>query len=170
MRLEKRKTAARAALVGLLAVTALFRSGSLPFFSSFGGAFLFLPFLVTLSMFETPIASCVFGILAGALWDFSSPLADGVLTLFCGLCALLVCLCVKFFLRARLPSALAAGGTVFLLAALLLTLLSVSDPDGRQRIFSFYYLPAGLIALLITPLDFWIVKKLFYDPREDRVM
>ena len=142
MRLEKRKTAARAALVGLLAVTALFRSGSLPFFSSFGGAFLFLPFLVTLSMFETPVASCVFGILAGALWDFSSPLADGVLTLFCGLCALLVCLCVKF----------------------------LSDPDGRQRIFSFYYLPAGLIALLITPLDFWIVKKLFYDPREDRVM
>ncbi len=168
--MEKRLMVSRLAAAALLVLTALLRCGNLPFFSSFGGALLLLPMLIALAMFDTPVACAVYGLFAGALWDFSSPLPDGLLTLFCTLCAPAVSLCVRFFLRRRLSAALAAGCVVFLLCALLLTLAGVSQIGERQRLFAGYYLPAMAAALLILPLDFWIMKKLFHDPREDRVI
>lgn len=167
---EKRRWTVRLCVLLLLAVTALLRSGGLPFFGSIGGAFLVVPLLICLSLFETELASVLFGLAAGALWDYSSALPDGWMTLFCGVAGFLCAVSVRFFIRRKLTSAL-VGSALFLAVVSLLFSFSASQGLADANIlFLYYYLPCAVCAMCFVPIDFYIVKRLYRDRNEDKVI
>ena len=103
MKRRKLLTARLLAALVLLA-TALLRCA--PFLPAFGRAFLLIPAVVCLAMFEGPVPSLLFALISGAAWDAVSVGRDGIYTLLCGVLAVAACLFVRFRLRRKLTAAL----------------------------------------------------------------
>ena len=167
---EKHKWTVRLGVLLLLVATALIRSGNLPFFGSLGGAFLTLPLLICLSLFETELASVLFGLIAGALWDYSSPLPDGAMTLFCGVVGFLCAMAVRFFIRRKLSSALVGSALFLIVSSLLFSCMAAQGLADVNTLFLYYYLPCAVCAMLFVPVDYYIVKGLYRDRNEDKVI
>lgn len=158
--MRKHKLAvARLLAAAVLLVTALVRVS--PFLPVFGRAFLLVPAIVCLAMFEDVIPALLFALIFGAVWDTAGTGRDGVYALFCGILAVAVCLGVRYYLRRKTATALLLNA-----AALVLTVLVngfTADGAGGSVLLTTLTIavPAMLTAFALSPLYYLIFKKIY---------
>ncbi len=143
----------------VLLLTALLRASA--FLPSFGRAFLLLPAIICLAMFDDVIPSLLFALVFGAVWDASSVGRDGVYTLFCGIAAVAVCLCVRYYLRRKTATALLLNAVAVVLTFAVSFL--IADGSGRDALLPALTrgLPAAIVAFAVSPLYYLIYKRIY---------
>ena len=123
-------------------------------------AFLLIPLVVCISMFEREMAGAVLGLFAGALWDVFSGLGDGYNTLFLMLVGAVCGLLINVLMRNHMLTALILSGASCLIYALLYILFFVvaRGLDSPGYLLARYYLPSCLYSVVFTPLYYLIVR------------
>lgn len=125
-------------------------------------AFLLLPICVCIAIFEREIASAVFGVIAGVLWDVSAG-QDGfnafVLLLIGAVCSLLV----SHFMRRNVLAAtvLGAGAVVsYNIIYVLVNLVAQGAGNSIKQLFSFYLL-SGIYTVILVPVAFLLISYVY---------
>lgn len=151
----------RLILAALIVITSLVQNSADGLFAKFNIGFFFLiPLTVSTAMFEKEFAGLFFGMLAGALWDLSSPVPDGVFTLFFTLAAFLCGLLTHFIFRNSFKSALVFTTAVFLLfsAVSLVFNCLLKDPSGARYYVSVFCLRSFPVTLAALPFAYYPVR------------
>lgn len=129
--------------------------------SIFGArAFLLIPLVVCIAMFEKELAGALLGLFAGALWDTVSGVGDGYDTLFLMLigaaCGFLINVLMRNHLLTAiilsLFSCLAYAGTY------LVFFVIAEGVDSSGYLFLRYYLPSCIYTTLFTPVFYLSVR------------
>lgn len=125
-------------------------------------AFLLLPAVVCIAMFEREVAASLFGVFAGVLWDINV-VNDGfnciVLFLICAVCSLLI----SHFMRNNVITATVMGVgavTVYIVIYVLFNYVFASVLPSTKQIFTFF-LPSGLFTLVFVPLCYFLVSHIY---------
>lgn len=147
----------------IIVLTALMQNSPFIFPEIFGArAFLLLPLLVSIAMFEREIAAAVFGVFAGVLWDICS-VKDGfnafVLLLICAVCSLLIIRLMRNNILTALV--LVAGAVVSYCAVyVIINLLFSGAGASVKQIFTFY-LPSCVYTLAFVPVFYFPVSWIY---------
>ncbi len=125
-------------------------------------AFILLPLLVSIAMFEREIAAAVFGVLAGVLWDIGSA-RDGfnsiVLLLICAVCSLLI---IRLMRNNILTALVLGAGSVISYCVLYILINLVLSGAGASVIQVFtFYLPSCIYTLVFVPIFYFPVSWIF---------
>ncbi len=125
-------------------------------------AFLLLPLLVSIAMFEREIAAAVFGAFAGVLWDITS-VKDGfnafVLMLICAVCSLLIIRLMRNNILTALVLGASAVVTYCILYAIVYLFLGGAGASFAQ-LFTFY-LPSCIYTLVFVPIFYFPISWIF---------
>lgn len=123
-------------------------------------AFLLIPLVVSIGMFEREVAGAVFGLFAGALWDGVSGLGDGYNTLFLMLTGAVCGLLINVLMRNHLLTALILSAAANLIYASFYVLFFVTARglDSSGYLFLTFYLPSAVYSFLFTPLFYVAVR------------
>lgn len=125
-------------------------------------AFLILPLIVSISMFEREVASAVFGAFAGVLWDVSAGV-DGynafVIMLLCTACSLFI----SHFMRNSIITAFVLGVSVVAIYEVLYIIVFIVLQGGGNPIAAAFgfYLPSLIFTSAFIPIFYYIVKAVF---------
>jgi len=129
-------------------------------------AFLLLPLIVSISMFEREIVSSLLGALAGLLWDLSSGL-DGynmlVLMLICAVCSILI----NRVMRNNIVTAVVLGVTSIAVYIFLYIMIYIVLDGGGYPLSQVirFYLPSFIFTSVLIPVYFFIVRTVFDSNR-----
>lgn len=124
-------------------------------------AWLLLPVMVCVSMFEKNWTSALFAILAGAFWDAAAGWGDGFHALFFLITSTAVCLLMTYLMRNNLRSALILGAAVIVLYIVIYWLIFVvaRHEPGAGMLFATFYLPSAAYTFLFMPVYYIIFRK-----------
>ncbi len=124
-------------------------------------AWLLLPVVVCISMFEKNWTCALFAILAGAFWDAASGWGDGFYALFFLITSTAICLLLTYLMRNNLGSALLLGGTETVLYIVIYWLIFVvaRKEPGAGMLFVTFYLPSAAYTFLFMPVYYIIFRK-----------
>lgn len=139
---------------------ALFQNAFLPALGLTGPVWLLIPLVTALAMAEHEFAGMLFGLLAGALWDLSSPVSDGVITLFFTVFACAAGLLTRYLLRNSVLSAAAltsAGALAYSLISFLFNCLT-RDTGAFGFSVGFFYLRGIIYSAVLTPVFYYPVR------------
>ncbi len=129
-------------------------------------AFLLIPLLISISMFEREIVSALLGALAGLLWDLSAGV-DGynvlVFMLLCAVCSILINRLMQNNIITAVVLGLSAVGAYI---ALYIMIYIVLDGGGYplSQILRFY-LPSFIFTSLFIPVYYFLVRVVFESNR-----
>ncbi len=164
---NKPKIKRRVIFVLLIILTAVVQNTGARFNGVFGlHAFLLLPLIVSVSMFEREVTSSLFGAFAGLLWDFSSGL-DGYNMLLIMLIAAVSSILISRLMRNNIVTALVLGGvSIAIFEILYIYIFIVFDGGGYpfSQILRFY-LPSFVFTLAFMPIYYYGVKEIFNSNR-----
>lgn len=123
-------------------------------------AFLLIPLVVCIGMFEREITGAVLGLFAGALWDVFSGLGDGYNTLFLMVIGAMCGLLINLLMRNHLLTALilCTGASVAYVLSYALFFIVAQGLDNAWFLIFRYYLPSCIYTLIFTPLFYIIVR------------
>ena len=117
-------------------------------------AFLLIPLVVCIGMFERSYAGALLGLFAGALWDMSMPDGNGynalILMVFTAACGLMITVLMRNHLLTALILS-ASAITLYVLLYVLFFVIAAGIADANRLILSFY-LPCGIYTLAFTPI------------------
>lgn len=131
------------------------------FFEPFGvRAFLLIPLVVSIGMFERSYAGALLGILAGALWDSVSVYWDGYNALFMMLIAVSCGMLISVLMRNHLVTAMILSTAACLMYSVSYVLFFVvaRGLDSADYLMFRYYLPAAVYSIVFTPLFYLLVR------------
>ncbi len=132
------------------------------FFPSVFGvrAYFLLTFTVCLGLFERELAGAMFGLFAGALWDFVSPSGDGFHALLFMAVGALCGILINTRMRNNLFTALLLNTAAHLLYVSLYTVFFVlaGGVDSAGWLYLRYYLPSAVYSVLFTPIIYLAVR------------
>ncbi|MDO4847896.1 MAG: rod shape-determining protein MreD [Clostridiaceae bacterium] len=131
------------------------------FFEPFGmRAFLLIPLVVSIGMFERSYAGALLGVLAGALWDSASAFWDGYNALILMLIAAICGLLINILMRNHLVTAmiLSASACVIYSVAYVMFFIVARGLDSPGWLLMSFYLPSALYTALFTPLFYILVR------------
>lgn len=139
-------------------------------------AFLLIPLVVCIAMFERDLASTLMGIFAGALWDVSSSWGDGFNAIFLMLIATVVGLLINYLMRNNLSSAMLLGGLSVALYVIIHWFIFIvcRGIEGAFKLFLIFYLPSAIYTVIFVPI-FYIIMRSFlkklkeYYPHRSRI-
>lgn len=157
-----RQLAKRRAVFALLLVLAALLQHTRGLLPVFGGAslLLLLPMSVAIAMFEGSVIAMLFGVFAGALWDFASPFADGfyaaALCLICFVCGALCSFLLRVNLKSFLLLCFCALALLLLSQWFFLSFLTGADRSGTLLLHN--ALPTLLFTLAVSPLCYGAAK------------
>lgn len=123
---------------------------------------LLAPLAVCIAMFEGEFAGAVFGALAGLYCDLGAGQLFGSNGLVLMLCCFAAGLLVHVLMRPTLTACLILSGGTLLVRGLFdfFFNLALWDYDGISRILLTNILPVVLYSLVVTPLFYYVIKKL----------
>ena len=167
----------RIVFVVLILVVSLLQNTPHMFPAIFGAhAFLLIPTIVCISMFEKDLAATLMGIFAGALWDSVAAWGDGFNALFLMLTATVVGLLINYLMRNNLSTALLLSGVFILAYSIIHWFIFVicRGVEGGFVLLFTFYLPSALYTLIFVPFFYasirTFLKKLKeYYPHKSRV-
>lgn len=129
-------------------------------------AFLLIPLLISISMFEREIASALLGAIAGLLWDLSAGV-DGynvlVLMLLCAVCSILI----NRLMQNNIITAVVLGlSAVAVYITLYIIIYIVLDGGGYplSQVLRFY-LPSFIFTSAFIPIYYFLVRVVFESNR-----
>lgn len=123
-------------------------------------AFLLVPLVVCLGMFEREIAGAALGLFAGILWDGVSGLGDGYNALFFAAVGACCGLLINVLMRNHLLTALilSAAANLLYVSLYVLFFIIARGLDSAGYLFLRYYLPDAVYSFLFTPVFYIIVR------------
>lgn len=126
------------------------------------GAVWIVPAAVTISMLEGEKAAMAMGIITGFLWDFSSGKLAGFNALILMLCCVAVALLVQFWAQNQLWNALLFLAGTMLLQALMdyFFYYVIWGYENSWWILVRYMLPTILYTAVVTPLVYWVLRRI----------
>jgi len=133
------------------------------FFEPFGlRAFLLIPLVVSIGMFERSYAGALFGVLAGALWDSASAFWDGYNALFLMLTAAVCGLLINILMRNHLVTAMILSAVTCLIYSLMYVMLVIvaRGLDSSGYLLWSFYIPSAVYTAVFTPVFYLIVRAL----------
>ena len=125
-------------------------------------AFLLLPLCVCIAMHEREIASAVFGVIAGVLWDVSTG-QDGFNALILLIVGAVCSLLISHFMRRNILTALVLGsGTViaYSISYVLINLVAQGAGNPIKQLFTFYLL-SGIYTLVFVPVCYLLISHIY---------
>ncbi len=125
-------------------------------------AFLLIPLVVCIAMFERDLASTIMGIFAGALWDVYAAWGDGFNAMFLMLIATIVGLLINYLMRNNLSSAMLLGG-VSIIAYIVIhwfIFIVCRGIAGAFKLLLTFYLPSAIYTVVFVPV-FYIIMRTF---------
>ena len=123
-------------------------------------AFLIIPLVICISMFERIIPAAMFGLFAGVLWDITLSVGDGFYALFLTLCCTVCSVLISYLMRNNLSTAalLCSGVLIVYILTHWLCFLVFRGVEGSALTFLTFYLPSALYSLAFLPLDYVIIR------------
>ncbi len=123
-------------------------------------AFLLLPLTVCICLFEKDLSACVFGVIAGVLWDISTAWGDGFYALFFLVVSTVLCLLMTYVLRNNMGTALILSLLVILLYCAVHWLIFVvaRGEPGKGILFATFYLPSAAYSFVFTPIYYALIR------------
>lgn len=124
------------------------------------GVWMLIPATAAIAVHEKEFSGLFYGILAGALWDLSSPAPDGIYTLCFAVFACICGLLAKRVFRSTLPAAMLLC-LIFTISVCCVSLLYNNILAGSFGVFSAvlrFYLPSSLLTTLVFPLFYYPVQ------------
>lgn len=158
---SKEKSKRRLLLVVVALITALIQHT--PGFSPDIGRLspmLFVPFVVSVAMYENNLAGLAFGFISGALWDFASSGADGMYTLLLTVIGFGVGVLVSFYLRNRLLSAVVLSAVASAAVSVIYWFIFVlrKGYDGAWSLLFSHFLPLALYSTLFVFVYYYLIR------------
>ena len=125
-------------------------------------AFLLIPAVVCIGMFEKEIAGAVFGIFAGALWDVYTPRGDGYNAFVLMALAVAAGLLIRYLMRNHMLTAfiLCISANLLYVGFYVLFFITAQGLGDPLYLLIRYYLPAAGYTSLFTPLFYLGVRVL----------
>lgn len=165
---QKYNYSVRLFYVLILLLASLLQNTAHLFPTIFGArAFLLIPAVACISMFERDMTATVMGILAGVLWDIYSSFGDGFHAIVMMLFSTVICLLLNYVMRNNLVTALLLGaGTVilYLLLHWLIFVLARGESGAGYSLLTFY-LPSMLYTYLFVPIFYIIIRSVLVKLR-----
>ena len=123
---------------------------------------LIVAFAVAVSMQEREWYALSFGVIAGFMWDFSSGKASGFNAFVLAACCVVIALAVMYLIGNNFLNSMIFCGATMLLQGILDYLFSyqIWGYEGSWFILVRYILPTALYTVLITPLMYFLVRRL----------
>ena len=137
--------------------------------SIFGArAFLLIPAISAISIFERDITATGYGILAGVLWDISSGTYDGANTILCMVTATVIFVLMHYIMRNNIVSALLLSAIAILFYIMIHWLLFVVAPGTYEPSIMLirFYLPSALYTFAFTPIYYYRVRHIRRNIRD----
>ncbi len=159
----------RLVFVVLILVAALLQNTPNLFPEFFGApAFLLVPVVVCISMFERDLAATLMGIFAGALWDVTLARGDGYNALILMVISTLVGFLINYLMRNNLSTALLLGGVAILIYEVLHWLIFVifSGVEGGAKLLIVFYLPSAVYTFLFVPILYFGMRTFIQKLKE----
>lgn len=129
-------------------------------------AFLLIPLLISISMFEREIVSALLGAFAGLLWDLSVGV-DGynilVFMLICSVCSILI----NRLMQNNIITALVLGVSAVAVYIVLYIMIYIVFDGGGYPLSQFlrFYLPSFIFTSMFIPIYYFLVKLVFESNR-----
>lgn len=157
----------RAIFVLFIIITAVLQNTGSRFDGVFSAhAFLLIPLVVSISMFEREITAAILGAFSGLLWDLSAGL-DGynmlVIMLICAVSSILI----SRLMRNNIVTSLVLGVTAIAVYIFFYILIYIVLDGGGypfSQIFRFY-LPSFILTSAFIPLYYYLIKMIFNSNR-----
>ncbi|HPZ00519.1 MAG TPA: rod shape-determining protein MreD [Clostridiales bacterium] len=123
-------------------------------------AWLLIPLIICISMFDHNVVATVMAVLAGALWDVYSAWGDGFHALMLFLISTAVALLLNYVMRNNLVTCLLLGAIAVVLYGLCHWLIFVVFRGTGEvfRILVTFYLPTMLYTYVFTPLFYILIR------------
>lgn len=120
---------------------------------------LLVPFTVCVAMYERSITGLVYGVFAGALWDFASTGADGMFTLMLSCIGFGIGILITFILRNRLVTAvlLSVISCVAVAVAYWGIFVLRKGYDGTWGILLTHFLPKAIYSAAYVFIYYYLV-------------
>ena len=170
--LSKKKKALfirRIIFVVAIVIAALLQNTPHLFPSIFGAhAFLLIPLVVCIGMFETDLAAALFGGFAGALWDVTLAKGDGYNALVLMCFATVTSLLINYLMRNNMSTALLISSAAIVLYSILHWFIFVvcsGATGGIVTLFSFY-LPSTIYTFIFAPIFYIILRSVLRKIKE----
>ena len=131
-------------------------------------AFLLLPLIISISMFERDIASTMLGILAGSLWDVSSSWGDGFNAVYLMIMATVTGMIINYLLRNNLSTAFLISGisiVIYILLHWFFFVICRGVEGGGLLLFTFYF-PSAIYTFLFTPVFYILIRSFMKKLKE----
>lgn len=124
-------------------------------------AFLLIPLVACIAMFEKEIAGALFGAFAGALWDTVSGVGDGYYTLFFMLLGAVCGYLINVLMRNHILTAMiiCAVSSLVFAGTYIFFFIIAEGMDSSGYLFLRYYLPSCLYTTLLTPVYYLFVRE-----------
>lgn len=162
---ERRKIIYRIVIVFLIVFASAMLQNGLGLFSLFfNGRVLFLiPVICVSGMCCGMGVGLAAGVFGGALWDLVSASPDGILALYLGLVGFISAFLVKNYMRNSLRTAMLFSfvSTVTFVMVKTFSYISSFDFSGMQALFFRFSLPLIFYTMLISPLIYFLLKKIY---------
>lgn len=134
--------------------------------------FFLIPLCVAIAMSEYEFTGMLYGLLAGALWDISSPISDGIITLTFTVFALLAGLFTHYILRNTIITALVLTSSGVVIYSLINFIFNCLTRDMAPANFHsvIFYILGILLTTALTPVFYFPVKALSgkFNSQNDR--
>lgn len=131
-------------------------------FPDFSGAraWLLIPLVVCISMFERDLKATAIGVFAGALWDVYSAWGDGFHTIMMFFISTTIFLLLDYLMRNNLVTSLLLGAVSIVVYCLLHWFIFVvcRRLGDAGHLLLTYYLPTMLYTFAFTPVFYIIVR------------
>ena len=148
----------------IIIISAVLQNSSGGLIEIFGARmFVLLPVCVSIAMFEREVPAAIFGAFAGALWDVSSG-ADGYNTLILMLLSATVSLLISHLMRNNIVTSLVLGAGATLIYEIIYIVRIAFSGNPIYRILTFY-LPSLVLTVVLVPLCYHIIKKVYSNLR-----
>lgn len=133
-------------------------------------AFVLIPLVVSIAMFEKSVPSLLFGTFAGIMWDMYSITADGFFSVMLSAVGFLTAMIILFYMRNNIASAVALSFVWTLIISTLywLNFILMSGTASAFYIYLRYYLPVPLYTAVFTFIFYYIVKVIFEKTTPER--
>ena len=155
----------------LIVVTASFQStkGFVPQIKDVS-AFVLIPLVVCIALFEKSVPSLFFGAFAGIMWDMYSVTAEGFFSVLLTATGFFTAIIILFYMRNNIVTAVIL---TFLSALFCNTLywfnfILMADNTAAVYIYSRYYLPSAFYTAIFTFIFYFAVKLIYEKTSPER--
>ena len=146
------------ALLVVLAALLQHTAGS-AFSIGYAKAWILVPLVVAISMYEKSVVAMLFGVFAGILWDFASVSGDGFFAIVLCVCGFVCSMLVSFIIRNNLPACLILTffSLLFCTAVHWFGFVFLRGIDGSFAILIRYYLSSAAFSMLFSPVFYYLI-------------